>query len=163
MAGCGTSRRQTESGKGRPAQAARPDDLVGDADRQRTADLVGRAFAEGLMDLDEMDRALDEVFRSRTVGELDAMTSMFPREWAAASRSAERAAQRVAAMRAARSEDLRSYLGVMALLVGIWAVTAVVWGATYFWPIWPALGWGVSLLVGQCGRQGSNPAELPPA
>lgn len=157
MSGCGTSRRQTQSEQGRLARAARPDDLVGDADRQRTAELVGTAFAEGLVDLDEMDRALDEVFRSRTVGDLDAATSMFPREWVAASRSADSAARRVAARRAARSEDVRSYLGVMALLLAIWAVTAVAWGATYFWPIWPALGWGISLLVGQCGRQDSNP------
>lgn len=133
--------------------------LVGDAERERTADLVGRAFAEGLVDLGEMDHMLDEVFRSRTVGELDAATSMLPREWVAASREVDSGAQRFAARRAARSADVRSYFGVMALLVAIWAVTAVIWGATYFWPIWPGLGWGISLLAGHCGRQDSTPDD----
>jgi hypothetical protein len=31
----------------------------------------------------------------------------------------------------------------MALLVAIWALT----GMGYFWPVWPALGWGFALLV----------------
>lgn len=38
---------------------------------------------------------------------------------------------------------LTSYLLVNALLVGIWAFTSGV--GTYFWPIWPILGWGVGI------------------
>jgi hypothetical protein len=30
----------------------------------------------------------------------------------------------------------------MALLVVIWALT----GMGYFWPIWPAVGWGIGIL-----------------
>ncbi|MBA3437053.1 MAG: XRE family transcriptional regulator, partial [Thermoleophilaceae bacterium] len=30
----------------------------------------------------------------------------------------------------------------MALLVAIWALT----GEGYFWPVWPALGWGIGLM-----------------
>jgi hypothetical protein len=41
------------------------------------------------------------------------------------------------------SGDLRAYLSVMALLVAIWALT----GAGYFWPVWPALGWGAGLML----------------
>ena len=35
-----------------------------------------------------------------------------------------------------------SYLLVMALLVTIWLLTTP---GGYFWPIWPALGWGIGL------------------
>lgn len=33
------------------------------------------------------------------------------------------------------------YLAVNVLLVFIWAMSA----ATYFWPVWPILGWGIAL------------------
>ncbi|MFC6422590.1 2TM domain-containing protein [Ornithinimicrobium tianjinense] len=36
---------------------------------------------------------------------------------------------------------LTVYLAVMALLVAIWLIT----GAGYFWPVWPAMGWGLGL------------------
>jgi hypothetical protein len=33
------------------------------------------------------------------------------------------------------------YLAVNALLVLIWAITS----ATFFWPVWPILGWGIGV------------------
>ncbi len=153
MPGCRTSRQQRQPEQGSVPAAVRREDLVGDADRERRAGLVGRAFAEGLVDLDEMDRLMDDVFRSRTVGELEAATGVLPDGWVAASRRSADAAHRLAASRAARSAEVRAYLGVMALLVGIWAVTAVAAGATYFWPVWPAVGWGLPLLLGKPGRE----------
>lgn len=33
------------------------------------------------------------------------------------------------------------YLAVNALLVLIWAMSS----ATYFWPVWPMLGWGIGV------------------
>ena len=33
------------------------------------------------------------------------------------------------------------YLAVNALLVLIWAMTS----ASYFWPVWPMLGWGIGV------------------
>ena len=37
------------------------------------------------------------------------------------------------------------WLGVSALLVGIWAATSYSYGSPlYFWPIWPFLGMGVA-------------------
>lgn len=36
---------------------------------------------------------------------------------------------------------LTVYLAVMALLVAIWVTT----GMGYFWPVWPAMGWGLGL------------------
>lgn len=35
------------------------------------------------------------------------------------------------------------YLAVLGLLVGIWLVS----GAGYFWPVWPAMGWGLAVVL----------------
>jgi hypothetical protein len=35
------------------------------------------------------------------------------------------------------------YLAVNALLVAIWAMTS----ASYFWPVWPMLGWGIGVVA----------------
>ncbi|MDP9352022.1 MAG: 2TM domain-containing protein [Chloroflexota bacterium] len=43
-----------------------------------------------------------------------------------------------------------SYLLVMAMLVGIWALT----GADYFWPIWPMMGWGIGVASHVLGGRG---------
>ena len=45
-------------------------------------------------------------------------------------------------MRRAFAGHLASYLAVMVLLVGIWALG----GRGYFWPAWVMLGWGFALL-----------------
>lgn len=37
---------------------------------------------------------------------------------------------------------LRTYLAFMAFFVLLWAVT----GAGHFWPVYPALGWGIGLV-----------------
>jgi hypothetical protein len=139
------------------ARAARPDDVAGDADRRRRSDLVGRAFAEGLLDLAEMDQALDEVLRARTLGELDDAAGILPTQWVAASERSDAAAHRAAARRSAHRRAVATYVGVMALLVGIWALTAVTAGAGHFWPIWPALGWGVPLLLDRSASADTNP------
>ena len=43
----------------------------------------------------------------------------------------------------------------MALLLAIWALT----GAGYFWPVWPALGWGIGILM-HASEAGVGPRRL---
>ena len=38
---------------------------------------------------------------------------------------------------------LTVYLAVIGFLTAIWLVT----GADYFWPVWPAMGWGLGLVL----------------
>lgn len=38
---------------------------------------------------------------------------------------------------------LTVYAAVMGLLVAIWLMS----GAGYFWPVWPAMGWGLALVL----------------
>ena len=50
------------------------------------------------------------------------------------------------------------YLAVNALLVLIWAMSS----ATYFWPIWPILGWGIAIVV-HAVRVYRGPSEISEA
>ena len=48
----------------------------------------------------------------------------------------------VAPTRRAVDPELRTFLATSVLLVAIWALT----GMGYFWPVWPILGWGLSVV-----------------
>ena len=52
------------------------------------------------------------------------------------------------------------YLAVIAFLFVIWAMTS----ATYPWPIWPMLGWGIGVLAHAAsvyiGRPGISEAQI---
>jgi 2TM domain len=51
------------------------------------------------------------------------------------------------------------YAVVIGLLVSIWALTNF---GNYFWPIWPALVWGIALAPSMPGRSmGSGPSPRP--
>ena len=42
---------------------------------------------------------------------------------------------------------LTVYLAVIGLLTAIWLATGLGNGLGYYWPIWPALGWGLGLVL----------------
>jgi class 3 adenylate cyclase len=58
---------------------------------------------------------------------------------------------------------LRIYLTFVGFFVALWALT----GGGYFWPVWPALGWGLAVAThgivasGRKRRHGSEPPRLP--
>ena len=54
----------------------------------------------------------------------------------------QQAIRRIRAKREFRVH-LAVYLAVNALLVVIWAMTST----TYFWPVWPMLGWGIGVVA----------------
>jgi Domain of unknown function (DUF1707)/2TM domain len=112
------------------------DDLrASDAEREAIiADLRAHA-GEGRLGVEELDERVERAYAARTRRELAALTEDLPKI----------ARPRPHARREARAEfaeHLRTYLFVMALLVGIWALT----GMGYFWPIWPAFGWGIGIV-----------------
>lgn len=49
-----------------------------DDDRERTAELIRRNFAEGRLDADEVDDRLGRAYDARTVGDLAALTADLP-------------------------------------------------------------------------------------
>ena len=60
----------------------------------------------------------------------------------------------IAKRRAAFKASLLVYALVNALLVGIWYVTSGT--GSYFWPVWPILGWGVGMLAQYIGAYHST-------
>lgn len=124
-------------------------------DRQRSSntDTTGefqrlrRDFVEGRITLAELEDRLEQVQLSPEAAEpLDGLTTP-PRSRVPAHPS--RHGDEVGA-------HVRSYLLVMAMLVGIWALT----GTGYFWPIWPMMGWGIGVASHMLGlREGCHSDE----
>lgn len=140
---CGSQARQAASA-GRVASA--PGARVGDADRHRTATLLGNAAAAGLLTLDELDDRLARTWSAGTGADLAAVEADLPAALRADRDRRERALQAGAVARAALGHHVASYAAVMTLLVAIWLVVGLSAGAWYPWPVWPALGWGIGVV-----------------
>ena len=114
-----------------------PQMRASDSDRERVVDALRDHGAEGRLTTEELEERIDRALAARTHGELEAVTTDLP-----AIRDGRRSAASRQAAWAGYSEHLRTYLAVMTLLVVIWALT----GMGYFWPAWPALGWGIGIV-----------------
>ena len=116
--------------------------LASDADRDRIAERLRDAAGEGRLTADELDERLGRALSARTEAELEPLVSDLPAPPGPRRRRPRRGAW--------ESEHLRAYVSVSVMLVAIWALT----GAGYFWPVWPALGWGFGLFLGTsvCSR-----------
>jgi hypothetical protein len=121
-----------------------------DADRERVVERLRTHAGEGRLDVDELEERIDAALAARTVGELDVLMRDLP-AFVPEPRPRERRRSR---------PRLPVFVAVMALLVGIWALT----GMGYFWPIWPMLGWGLAFHKGGCfgarGRRRRGPPVM---
>jgi hypothetical protein len=139
MCGGRTRRTTAEEPLRRPHED--PATPAGDADRERMASTVGAAAGAGLLSLDEVDERLGRTFAARTRGDLAAVVADLPTDWLRERRRAEEAAAAAAAARVTLRRHVGGYVGIMAVLVVVWALTT----AGYFWPVWPAVGMGFGL------------------
>ena len=152
-----------------------PELRAGDAERDRVGAVLGEAMAAGYLTMEEFGERSDRLVRARTVGELQQLQSDLPVDrirtsvhQAAAGSNDSDDERNAAAARRGLWAHLSSYLGTMALVVGIWLVVGLTADAWYFWPIWPMLGWGIgvashALPVLSVGRLGSPSAPSQPA
>jgi Domain of unknown function (DUF1707) len=118
--------------------------LTSDADRERVAERLRVAAGEGRLTPAELEERLERAFSARTDAELEPLVADLPT-------SPPREPRR------SRRPDLRPFVFVSLLLIGIWAFS----GMGYFWPVWPIAGWGISFLApgrlrGPCHRRSSN-------
>lgn len=143
---CSSSRRHRDRDELRfdHAPSKTPDMRASDEDRERVVWMLRDHGAAGRLSTDELEERIGTALAARTHRELDAVLEDLPRV-----RDPRRAEARRAAAERDFAEHLRTYVSVMVLLVAIWALT----GMGYFWPVWPALGWGIGIL--------SHRASLP--
>ena len=119
--------------------------LAGDRDREKTADLLGQALAQGYLEIDEYDRRLQTVFHTHTTQQLRELLAGLPLDSIRRHDPRRRAARIAAARRGVRAH-LGAYLAMAVIVLTVWAAVAMTTDATYFWPIWPLLGGAIGFV-----------------
>lgn len=118
---------------------------IGDADRTRTAELIGLALTQGYLDMADYEQRLQAAFAAQTSTELHALTADLPVAALRRNDPARRARQQRAARRGVRAH-LAGYLALVAVVLTVWLAVGLTAGAWYFWPVWPILGAGLGVL-----------------
>jgi hypothetical protein len=109
----------------------RQDVRASDAERETIISDLRHHAGEGRLTVEELEQRIEDVHAAQTRRDLAALTTDLPR------------IRRPRDARREFADHLRTYLWVMALLVAIWLVS----GMGYFWPIWPAVGWGIAIAM----------------
>ncbi|MGE2719541.1 DUF1707 domain-containing protein [Mycolicibacterium celeriflavum] len=118
---------------------------AGDPDREKTADMLGLALAQGYLQMSEYETRLQAAFAAATRPELHELTADLPVERLRRNDPRRREARRRMARRGVRMH-LAGYLAMVAIVLAVWLAVGLTAGAWYFWPIWPILGAGIGLL-----------------
>ncbi|MEU6996798.1 DUF1707 domain-containing protein [Nonomuraea sp. NPDC046570] len=125
--------------------AQSPEMRASDVDRDRVAAVLREHTAQGRLTVEEFNERLEDVYQSKTYGELARVTADLP-DVDLRARAAELPGPASPA-RKGMHQGLRAAWVSWASAV---AVTSVIWlltGADYFWPMWVAGPWGALLLV----------------
>ncbi|GII03147.1 hypothetical protein Pta02_51550 [Planobispora takensis] len=123
-----------------------------DDDRDRVASVLREHYAQGRLTVEEFDERLEQLYASKTYGELATLTSDLPdvdlRKLPAA------APQRSAKPAESRGNQLAAMWAPWAIASGVnWVIWLII-GLTngmdfpYPWPVWVMGPWGAILLVG---------------
>jgi hypothetical protein len=125
--------------------AARPAVRAGDRDRDKTADQLGQALAQGYLEMSEYDERLRAAFQARTTAELRRLVADLPVERLRRNDPRRRAACAAAARRSVYLH-LAAYLTMVVIVLIVWLSVALSAEAWYFWPIWPILGGALGVI-----------------
>jgi len=126
-----------------------PGTNANDEDRAMVAQLLQRHAVDGRLTLGELADRVNAAYRTQEWSELQGLLADLPIVPVSPPLPATvpgphpARARTVNLARAAFFVHFGIYLTVIAFLVVIWALT----GAGYFWPVWPALGWGLGVAV----------------
>ncbi|MCU1696470.1 MAG: hypothetical protein JWR34_2533 [Mycobacterium sp.] len=118
---------------------------AGDRDREKTANLLGQALAQGYLDMSEYERRVQTTFATNTTAELRELVADLPLAYLRRTHPRRRAARQRAA-RMSVHLHLAGYLTMVVIVLTVWLAVALSAGAWYFWPIWPILGAGIGVL-----------------
>jgi Domain of unknown function (DUF1707)/2TM domain len=119
--------------------------LAGNRDREKTADLLGQALAQGYLQMDEYEARLQTVYQTHTAPQLHELLTDLPVDQIRRHDPRRRAAMIAAARRGLRIH-LGAYVAMVAIVLTVWAAVAATTSATYFWPIWPILGAAIGVI-----------------
>jgi hypothetical protein len=107
---------------------------VGDADRNRTADLLKEAHAAGYLSLEEVDERLGTALTARTRGELDRLVADLPPEWRAGQQPAPPAA-RPPRQRPAFPPEAIWLVPLLVVVAGVLTLAVLTRGLFFPWPL----------------------------
>jgi uncharacterized protein DUF1707/2TM domain-containing protein len=113
--------------------------LAGNRDREKTADLLGQALAQGYLQMEDYEARLQAVYQTNTAPQLRELLTGLPVDRIRRHDPRRRAALIAKARRGVRIH-LGAYVAMVATVLTVWAAVASTTSATYFWPIWPILG-----------------------
>lgn len=117
---------------------------AGDRDRERTANQLGQALAQGYLAMDEYETRLQATFAAHTTVELRQLVADLPLTRLRRNDPQRQASRRRAARLGVRIH-LGAYLAMVVIVLTVWLAVGLTAGAWYFWPIWPILGAGIGL------------------
>ncbi|MFC0864725.1 DUF1707 domain-containing protein [Sphaerimonospora cavernae] len=133
--------------------AATPEMRASDGDRDRVAAALREHVAEGRLTVDEFNDRLEQVYRSRTYGELAKLTADLPEIDlhtlpATVGRTVSPAPQ-TTRRRTALKAAWAGWATVSAINWSIWLILVITGGQLiYPWPLWVMGPWGAALLLG---------------
>lgn len=148
-----------------------PSVRAGDRDRERAADQLGSALAQGYLEMAEYETRLQAAFAAHTTAELRDLVADLPLAQLRRNDPRRREARRRAARRGVHIH-LAGYLAMVVIVLTVWLAVGLTAGAWYFWPVWPILGAGIGVIghalpiryafaAGCPARQGSiSPARI---
>lgn len=122
-----------------------PTVLAGDTDREKTANLLGQALAQGYFGMAEYENRLQATFSAYTREDLHRLTADLPVDRLRRDDPLRREARRRAARRGVRIH-LAGYLAMVVIVLAVWLAVGLSAGSWYFWPIWPILGAGIGVI-----------------
>ena len=122
-----------------------PSTRAGDREREKTADQLGQALAQGYLAMEEYESRLQAAFAAHTTAELHQLVADLPLAQLRRNDPRRQAARRKAARRGVQIH-LAGYLAMVVIVLTVWLAVGLTAGAWYFWPIWPILGAGIGLL-----------------
>ncbi|PZS40470.1 MAG: hypothetical protein DLM62_02760 [Pseudonocardiales bacterium] len=137
-------------------QTSRDRMRAADADRERVAEQLGSAHADGRVDLTEYDERVQQAWAARTYGELDALTVDLPQARPPspeASPEVRQPHQQCGNGRGGRA-TVSVWAGASLINLMIWAVVCLsTMSWIYPWWIWVAGPWGAMLFARWLGER----------
>ncbi|RDH77258.1 DUF1707 domain-containing protein [Mycolicibacterium moriokaense] len=118
---------------------------AGDSERERTANQLGSALAQGYLEMAEYESRLQAAFAAHTTAELRALVADLPLAQMRRNDPRRREARRRAARRGVQIH-LAGYLAMVVIVLTVWLAAGLTAGAWYFWPVWPILGAGICVV-----------------